>query len=76
MSTFRDLEQKIDNVVELSSMCRGEWCRTLESQMDELDRELHDVVRRTCKSERHLKFSKVEDKIRRGYRNLSPNIHV
>jgi len=76
MNTFRDLEREIDNVVELSSVCRGEWCRSLESKMDELEMELHDVVRKTCHSDRHLEHSRVEDKIRQGYRNLSPDIHA
>ena len=76
MNTFRELEREIDNIVELTSVCRGEWCRSLESRMDELEMELHDKVRKACHSDRHLNRSMVEGKIRQGYRNLSPNIHM
>ena len=75
MNTYRELEQKIVNTVELSSVCRGEWCRALESQMDELDHELHDLVKSGEVNERFC-LATITDKIRQGYRNLSPDIHV
>lgn len=76
MNTLREIEREIDNTVELTSICRGEWCRSLESKLDELEMELHDRVRRTCHSDRHLDYSMVEGKVRQGYRNLSPDIHM
>lgn len=39
MTTFMldKLESRIDNTLELSSVCRGEWCRTLETDVDLLE---------------------------------------
>lgn len=75
MNTFIELENTIDNTVELSSICRGEWCRALESKMDELNNELHDYLKSGDINER-LHFEAIATKIQKGYRNLSPDIHV
>lgn len=71
MNTCLNIEPKLDNLVELSSICRGEWCRLLESEMDELDREMNyfeksdDVKEQSC-------LHHVSEKFRQGYKNLSP----
>lgn len=71
MNTCLHIEPMIDNLVELSSICRGEWCRLLESEMDELEREMNfsettdDVKERSC-------LHHVSEKFRQGYTNLSP----
>jgi hypothetical protein len=71
MNTCLNIEPKLDNLVELSSICRGEWCRLLESEMDELDREMNyfeksdDVKERSC-------LHHVPEKFRQGYKNVSP----
>ena len=75
MNTYREMEQRIDNTVELSSVCRGEWCRALESEMDELDHELRDYMKSGEVNERFC-LATVSKKMRQGYRNLSPDIHV
>ena len=33
MNTWKDIEGKIDNTVELSSKCRKEWCRSLNQTL-------------------------------------------
>lgn len=71
MNTCPIYEPKVDNLVELSSICRGEWCRSLELEMDELDLELHDAVKPGDVDER-LCLHKITEKFRKGYKNLSP----
>lgn len=71
-----NIESVIDNTLEMSGVCRGEWCRALESKVDRLDDELDSIVRR---SESNFDTARVEvlsDKIRRAYRNLGPDIHI
>jgi hypothetical protein len=45
MNTWKDLEGRIDNTVELSTVCRKEWCRLLESDMDVLTGEFYDFIK-------------------------------
>lgn len=75
MTAYIDIEHKIDDTVELSSICRGEWCRALESDMDDLDSQLNDFIKSGEVNE-PLCYETVSRKIREGYRNLSPDIHV
>lgn len=75
MKTFNNLEREINHTLELSSICRGEWCRALESEMDVLENELHDVIK-AGEMEDHLRIARISNKIRKAYRNLSPDIHV
>lgn len=75
MTAYTEFEQTIDNTVELSSICRGEWCRALESDMDELDSRLHDFIKSGEVNE-PLCYETVSRKIQNGYRNLGPDIHV
>lgn len=71
MNTCSIYEPRIDNLVELTSICRSEWCRSLEVEMDELDMVVHDGVRPVDGDER-LCLDKVSKKFRQGYKNLSP----
>ena len=75
MTSYTNLEEKIHNTVELSSVCRGEWCRSLESNMDQLVNELHDFVK-SGETERRTYAASLSREIREGYRNLGPDIHV
>lgn len=75
MNVCLNIEPKLDNLVELSSVCRGEWCRLIESEMDELEMEMNfyaksdDVKERTC-------LHNVPEKFRQGYKNLGPIYNV
>ena len=69
------LEGEIDHTLELSTICRGEWCRALESQVNNLDAELTEVSRVKTIAD-SSRFAKMSEKVRKAYRNLGPNIHV
>jgi hypothetical protein len=69
------LESEIDNTLELSAICRGEWCRALESRVNDLDSELTEVSRVKTIAD-SSRFAMMSDNIRKAYRNLGPNIHV
>ena len=75
MNTWKNLEGKIDNTVELSSICRKEWCRFLESDIDALSGELRDF---TKSGEVHERFclNTVSQKMMKGYRNTGPVLRV
>lgn len=75
MNTFKDLENKIYNTVELSSVCRNEWCRLLESDMDRLDNELQDYLHSGEVNERFC-LATIMNKFGNGYRNIRPDIRV
>lgn len=74
-SFINSLENDINNTLELSSICRGEWCRSLESEVDELRYELGEV-RRSGLGVEDSRINEMSDKIQRSYKNLSPDIHV
>jgi len=75
MTTYKNIEGKINDTVELSSVCRGEWCRSLESDMDRLDGELYDYVKSGEVNERFC-LASISNKIRKTYRNFKPDIRV
>lgn len=75
MNTWKELEGKIDNTVELSTICRKEWCRLLETDMDVLTGEIHDFVKSGDVHER-LCYASVLRKMMKGYRNLPPLLRV
>jgi len=76
MSVYlNSLERQIDNVAELSSICRGEWCRTLESEVDSLREQVTVASHREPTSER-TRIGKMSNKISEAYRHLAPDIHV
>jgi hypothetical protein len=74
MRTYNNLEREINRNLELSSICRGEWCRALESEMDVLENELHEVIK--AGEMEDLKIALISNKIRKAYGNFSPDIHV
>ncbi len=73
--TYETLQNRIDNTLELTSVCRGEWCRELESEVDRLEDEAFTICRSegSCSSQ---EFKALEEKIHRSIVNLSPNIHI
>ena len=75
MNSFKSIEDRIHNTVELSSVCRGEWCRSLESNMDELVDELHDYLKSGDANDRFC-LASMNREIREGYRNTGPDIHI
>ncbi len=71
----RKVENEIDNILELTSICRGEWCRALESEVDDLRDEWNDITGGPT-----LSYGKPRDavslKIRAAYHNLGPDIRI
>jgi hypothetical protein len=69
MKTMEKLVNDIDSVLEKSCVCRGEWCRSLESEIDALEYELSSVCSSegTCSSD---KVVNLENKVRKTYKNL------
>lgn len=77
MTTFMldKLENRIDNTLELSSVCRGEWCRTLETDVDLLE----GMVERAGMEAPPVdgtRLAMMHEKLTAAYRNLGPNIHI
>ena len=72
---FVNLEKKIDNAVELSGICRNEWCRSLETVVDSLESALY-AAKRTGVEASPDRLHELSDKIHKAYRNLGPDIHV
>jgi len=75
MNTWKALEGKIDNTVALSAVCRKEWCRLLETDMDVFNGEFHDFIRSGEVHEK-LCYDSVVRNIMKGYRNFSPSLRV
>lgn len=73
-TSVKNLKNTINNTVELSSICRGEWCRRLESEVDALEDEVvslsHDSSVPTTT------VAEMEEKIRLAYKQLGPDIHI
>lgn len=69
------LEHRIENALELSSICRGEWCRSLESNIDVLE-SLVNKAEREAHPVDGLRLSVMANKLTTAYRNLGPDIHV
>jgi hypothetical protein len=72
---FETVRNDIENIQDLSHMCRGEWCRSLESEADSLQNELQEF------SIAEGDFGAVEIKdmsirLRDAYRHLAPDIHI
>ena len=76
MNVYLDtLESDIDKVRDMSSICRGEWCRLLESEADALCNELAEFRIQ----EGDFESARIEDlaaRIRDAYRNLEPDIYL
>lgn len=75
MNSFNIIEERIHNTVELSSVCRGEWCRLLEANMDELVDELHDYLKFGEANDRFC-LASMNKEIRAGYRNTEHDLYV
>jgi len=69
------LESDIKKVQEQSCLCRGEWCRALESELDALQYELMEVKKCAAGLEK-AKFDEMSSKLRDAYRHLGPDIHI
>jgi hypothetical protein len=73
--TKERFEKEIDNTLELTSVCRGDWCRELEGVVDGLRVEWNEINGGIT-----LNYGQPRDqvsrKIRAAYRNLGPDIHV
>ncbi len=76
MNIYLDtLKNDIKNVQDLSHMCRGEWCRDIESEVDSLQNEVIEFQLH----ERDFEVAMVQEmsnKIRDTYRHLAPDIHI
>ena len=75
MNSYKEIESSISNAVELSSVCRGTWCRTLESDIDNLDSEFYDFEKSEKVNDRFC-HRIISEEIRSGYRNIKPSIRV
>ena len=72
---FETLENDIGTVQDLSHVCRGEWCRILESEVDALENELVEFTI----AEEGFESARIEEmatRIRDAYRHLAPDIHI
>jgi len=71
----RKIETAVDNILELTSICRGDWCRALEGEVDNLRSDWNAITGGIT-----LGFgepqNEVSRKIRAAYRNLGPDIHI
>ncbi|KPK27731.1 MAG: hypothetical protein AMJ61_04600 [Desulfobacterales bacterium SG8_35_2] len=76
MNAYLDmLEDDINKVRDLSCICRGEWCRYLESEVDTLLNEL--VEFKICEGDfESNRIEGMKSKIWDAYRNLAPDIHT
>lgn len=63
------LENEIDNTLELTAICRGEWCRALEAKVDVLEDELVEVSKGSTVWE-GARISEMSHKIMKSYNNL------
>jgi len=76
MNTYLNtLGNDIDNVQDLSHMCRGEWCRDLESEVDALQDEVIEMQLTETGFE-DAAVREMSNKIRDTYRHLAPDIHI
>ena len=74
-SYFEILENDINNVQGLSHVCRGQWCRFLESEVDTLQNEL--VEFRIAEGDfASGRIAAMSSSIRDAYRHLAPDIHI
>ena len=76
MNTFiTTLTNDINKVQDLSHVCRGEWCRFLESEVDSLQYELQEFQNAEGDFER-TKIEEMSARLRDAYKHLAPDIHV
>jgi hypothetical protein len=76
MNIYLDtLTSDINRVYEQSHVCRGEWCRALESEMDALQYELTEL-RANETLQQEIRFDEMLEKLRNAYRHVAPDIHM
>lgn len=69
------LENDIAALQELSSICRGEWCRFLESEVDTLQDELIEF-RITEDDFERAWVEEMSTRIRDAYKHLASDVHI
>lgn len=76
MNTYIEtLTYDINKVQDLSHVCRGEWCRFLESEVDSLQYELQEFQNAEGDFER-TKIEEMSARLRDAYKHLAPDIHI
>ena len=76
MNVYLDtLESDIDRVRDMSSICRGEWCRLLESEADALRNELAEFRMLEGDFE-SARIEALAARIRDAYRHLAPDLRL
>jgi len=76
MNTYIEtLTNDINKVQDLSHVCRGEWCRFLESEVDSLQYELQEFQNAEGDFER-TKIEEMSARLRDAYKHLAPDIHI
>lgn len=68
-----ELEGRIDNAVELTSICRNEWCRSLETEVDHLEAAVDEI---SLTATDPVLVSGLTNKLNAAYRNLGPTIRI
>ena len=76
MNAYLDiLENDINKVRDMSAICRGEWSRFLESEVDALHNEL--VEFKICEGDfASSRIREMLSKVREAYKNLEQDQHV
>ena len=74
-SYFKTVRNDIENVQDLSHICRGEWCRSLESEADSLQNELQEftIAEGDFGS---AEIAEMATRLRDAYRHLGPDIRI
>lgn len=69
MTTMEKLDNEITKAMETSCICRGEVCRSLEPEVDDLEYQLSSVCSSegTCSSDEVVDL---ENKIRETYKHI------
>jgi hypothetical protein len=76
MNTYIEtLTNDIKKVQDMSHVCRGEWCRFLESEVDSLQYELQEFQNAEGDFER-TKIEEMSARLRDAYKHLAPDIHI
>ena len=76
MNAYRKiLESDINKVLTQSKVCRGEWCRALESEIDGLQYELMEIKKCEPWVEK-ARLDAMSGKLRDAYRHIEPDIHI
>ena len=69
---INNLENEIENTLEMTAICRTEFCKILEPEVDRLEMELQDVSSEPSAFVADARVKEMSDKIRMAYRNLGP----